>query len=330
MNDVERPLVSIIVPVFNVEQYLSKCLTSIKNQIFRDYELLLIDDGSTDASGKICDDFQKDNSRTYVVHVNVNLGVSAARNLGLQCAKGKYVTFIDSDDVVESDYLDCLIKPIRMYDCELVICGYQRIITRDNRIECVSTSDNMYGVLSDDYYRLPYSTASIDGPVCKLYYLEIIRKNDIVFPVGVNWREDLQFNLLYFRHVKHYYFVNSMPYNYYHRNNFSLSKTITEETVKYDEVAISKLNDYLKDMKVRYASRILAKMIKLCVLRVVKYKLSYSLVCSFINMYRKFNIDYYEIHNFKDSIFFILLQMNLPIALYVYFLLFRIKLILRN
>lgn len=108
-------MLSIIVPVYNVESYLSKCIKSVLSQSLSDYELLLIDDGSTDASGKICDEFGQDNSRIRVFHKK-NGGVSSARNLGIEKANGEFVSFLDSDDWVTDDYVSTILDNIRGYD----------------------------------------------------------------------------------------------------------------------------------------------------------------------------------------------------------------------
>lgn len=103
--------VSVIVPVYNVERYLKRCVNSIINQTYNDFELLLVDDGSTDLSGKICDELKQADQRIKVFHKK-NGGLSDARNYGLQFAKGKYITFIDSDDFVSADYIDILYNSI--------------------------------------------------------------------------------------------------------------------------------------------------------------------------------------------------------------------------
>ena len=110
------PLVSVIVPVYKVENVSHYCIDSILNQTFMDFELILIDDGSPDNSGKICDEYAKIDSRVKVVHKE-NEGVSAARNAGLELAKGKYICFVDSDDYIQRDYLERLIlaKKSRKY-----------------------------------------------------------------------------------------------------------------------------------------------------------------------------------------------------------------------
>ena len=115
-------MVSIIVPIYNVEQYISKCIESILAQTYRDFELILVDDGSPDNCGKICDEYAKQDSRVHVIHQE-NKGVSAARNAGISLAKGEYIMLVDSDDFITENMLE------KMHDCiaesgsDIVICG---------------------------------------------------------------------------------------------------------------------------------------------------------------------------------------------------------------
>lgn len=116
-------LLSIIVPVYNVEKYLSDCINSILNQTYRDFELILIDDGSTDLSGKICDEYSKKDSRIKVIHKN-NMGCSAARNTGINFATGDLVAFADSDDLIDSDMYDILIENIDFTNSDVSACSF--------------------------------------------------------------------------------------------------------------------------------------------------------------------------------------------------------------
>ena len=104
-------MISVIVPIYNVEKYLIKCIESIINQTYKDLEIILVDDGSTDSSGKICDEFATKDNRIKVIHKK-NGGLSSARNIGLDICKGNYISFIDSDDYIELDMYEKMIKII--------------------------------------------------------------------------------------------------------------------------------------------------------------------------------------------------------------------------
>ena len=119
-----NPQISIIVPVYNVEKYIRRCVESILAQTYSAFELILVDDGSSDRCGDICDEYAEKDHRIIVIHQE-NHGVSAARNVGLEIAKGKYITFCDSDDEIDINYLWSLLAPPDSFD--LVVEGFQYI-----------------------------------------------------------------------------------------------------------------------------------------------------------------------------------------------------------
>lgn len=136
------PEISVIVPVYNCEKYLEKCINSILSQTFDDLELILINDGSSDNSGKICDEFKEKDSRVKIVHQK-NMGVSVARNVGLDVSEGKYIGFIDGDDYIESDMYEFLYNNIKKNEAEVAICGIANIFMKNNGSEKLTrqTSD---------------------------------------------------------------------------------------------------------------------------------------------------------------------------------------------
>lgn len=117
----ENQTFSIIVPVYDVEQYLENCINSVLNQSFRHFQLILVDDGSKDSSGEICDRFAQKDSRVKVIH-KPNAGVSAARNTGIDIATGQFICFIDSDDWIESEYLQKIVDEI--YDFDIFVLWF--------------------------------------------------------------------------------------------------------------------------------------------------------------------------------------------------------------
>lgn len=128
MND----LISIIIPVYNVEKYLKECLESVINQTYTNLEIILVDDGSTDSSGNICDEYKKRDTRIKVIHKE-NGGVSIARNLGLNNANGQYIGFIDSDDYVEPKYCEKLLKSIKENNVQCALCKFDKVYEKKNQ-----------------------------------------------------------------------------------------------------------------------------------------------------------------------------------------------------
>ena len=176
--------VSIIVPVYNTAQYLSACLDSILAQTFDDFELLLVDDGSTDDSPAICDGYKAKDDRVRVFHRR-NGGVSAARNLGVEQAKGDWICYVDSDDEVKPDYLKVMVE---------AICS-ERCLVMGNL-----SDDRMSGNLREDItqhgqemvrYLLETGALFLSGPVAKLFRRELLIENAIRFPEGIHYGEDM-------------------------------------------------------------------------------------------------------------------------------------------
>ena len=123
---INKKKLSIIIPVFNVEEYLPKCIESVVNQTYDNLEILLINDGSTDNSGVICDNFAHKDERVKVVHKE-NGGLSAARNLGLSLATGHYIAFLDSDDYIDSEMYETLVDALENADADIAACGFKEI-----------------------------------------------------------------------------------------------------------------------------------------------------------------------------------------------------------
>lgn len=128
-------MISIILPVYNTEQYVKKCITSIKEQTYKDWELIIIDNGSTDKSYAFCREEAKEDSRIKVFHQYQNKGVSMARNLGLERASGEFLTFIDADDWILPDYLEELLREQEKTGADMVVCSYRKVTEEDRNAD---------------------------------------------------------------------------------------------------------------------------------------------------------------------------------------------------
>lgn len=122
----ENPLITIVVPIYNVERFLRPCIESILGQTYKNLEIILVDDGSTDSCGKICDKYEKIDSRILVIHQE-NKGLSEARNAGIDAATGEYIAFIDSDDYVRGNYTETLLHALVENDAEIAVCSFQYV-----------------------------------------------------------------------------------------------------------------------------------------------------------------------------------------------------------
>jgi glycosyltransferase involved in cell wall biosynthesis len=196
------PELSIIVPVYKVEKYLPKCLDSILAQTFKDYELILIDDGSPDRCGRICDEYAVRDSRITVIHQG-NEGVSSARNKGLAIAKGRYVTFVDSDDAVDTNAYDAMLLKAKTSASDIVSCGVQYYTEngvfkrRDLTVECVCNQAEMLEAMFDLPNRL-------GGSCCnKIFRRDMIA--DLRYEETVSMGEDWLFLFQAFLRAKKLY-----------------------------------------------------------------------------------------------------------------------------
>lgn len=217
--------ISIIIPIYNAGLFLHKCLESIQNQTFTDYEVWLIDDGSTDQSGAICDLFATKDNRFHVLHKQNN-GVSSARNTGLKYAQGEWICFIDADDSVNENYLSTLVQHIGTQNDILIIQGYNTILP-NNKCLFKDFSNRLYE--STDIH-LAFKDLNINRcgfPFAKLYNADIIRQHHIRFIESIHYAEDVMFMLTYLCHCSAIQTIEGRNYNYYIRNNIpSLSQRI--------------------------------------------------------------------------------------------------------
>lgn len=205
--------ISVIIPVYNTGLYLADCLDSVLAQQFTDWECLLVDDGSTDDSSSICNLYADHDNRFKVFHIE-NSGVSAARNLGIDCASGTYIAFIDSDDTVDSEYLAGLYEAMIRVKAGLIVCGQK--LVRLSGIEINTAPQGLITIGSEDSERFVELNQKflLYGPVVKLYHSAIIKKHRIRFPLGIQYGEDLIFNFEYLRYVNDIFVVDMPSYNY--------------------------------------------------------------------------------------------------------------------
>ena len=221
----EQPGITVIIPVYNVEPFLQKCIDSILAQTYHEFEVLLINDGSNDNSGKICDYNESNDTRIKVFHKK-NEGVSIARNLGLKHASGKYVTFIDSDDWIDKKYLETLWK--NSTGSDLIISGYHTQ-NKNLRLEAYLPKketflNGQFKSLYEDYIR----TAIIKAPWCKLFSSEIIKKNKLQFNTEMTLGEDTIFTFGFLSVAKNISVIDYSGY-YWRYNSSSLSRVVDSD-----------------------------------------------------------------------------------------------------
>lgn len=222
-------MVSIIVPIYNSQEYLHKCLNSILRQSYRNFELILVDDGSKDDSGKILDDYKSRDSRIIVIH-KPNGGVSSARNAGLEVAQGKYILFIDSDDYVEENYVQTMLEN---ENGDWLFSGI--IDFANNRGETPFVFPNRIFNLNDEQDYFTFITLGLfNAPFPKLYQASIIKHYAIRFNTEISFAEDREFNLCYMQYVNQIRTLSYIGYHYRGDTPGSLAKTAKRNQVVHD------------------------------------------------------------------------------------------------
>lgn len=225
--------ISIIVPVYKVEKYLARCVDSILGQSYKNFELVLVDDGSPDNCGKICDEYAKKDCRVKVVHKK-NGGLGSARNAGMDRAKGDYYIFVDSDDWIESEYL-CRGIPLieKNYDC--IISGYYIDFTGVNKTIKMKNPENKAFIGMDQTKELLTMLDSVGmfNTTCnKIYRAELIKKHNIRFEESVRSGEDLSFNAIYFSIARSYYMMTFLSYHYMREGEVTLTNKFDPDLYK--------------------------------------------------------------------------------------------------
>lgn len=244
-------IVSVIIPVYNSEQYLRECIDSVLEQSYTDFELLLINDGSTDSSGKICDEYALKDVRVKVFHKE-NGGVSSARNLGISKSKGDWITFVDSDDLITDHYFEALKK--EDISADLILLNIKRF-SGQKEFEFVGFNDSLLN--RKDFMKhftfFPY----LSGPYAKFYKTSIIQQNNVLFDIHLQNYEDSLFNLEYIYHCKLIQLSQTGIYLY--RNS---PGSLSKQPPRLDAIShyfhkivhVLKVHEHDEEIKIKYLS----------------------------------------------------------------------------
>ena len=245
------PEVTVVVPVFNVEKYLHQCIESLLNQTYRNLEIILVDDGSTDNSGAICDKYRQKDQRIKVIH-KCNQGLGFARNSGMKETTSDYITFMDSDDYADEDMIEELMRPIIDENADTVIGGFKKVNDEKKILFIDSYNKKTYindAVYNDFFIRILGSSPGNHDFVRmsvwnSIYSMKIIKEHDIVFPSErIMISEDLIFGAVYYKYARVVSVISSSKYNYRY-NTTSLSE-------KYRANKFQLVNDLYLEMKKR-------------------------------------------------------------------------------
>ena len=242
------PLVSIIVPVYNAENYIERCVESILGQEYQNIEVILADDGSTDKSGRICDDIAEKDKRVIVIHKE-NTGVSDTRNIAIERAAGVYLQFVDSDDWLAPNATELLVRTARVNECDLVISDFYRVVgdrvsqKGDIEDDSLMTREEFAGYMmenpADFYYGVLWN---------KLYRREIIVEHNLRMDKNISWCEDFMFNLEYIRFAERFMAVQVPIYYYVWRKGSLVSQGASgiSGTIKMKLTVFEYYNNFYK------------------------------------------------------------------------------------
>lgn len=237
----KKPLVSVIIPVYNIEEFVARCLVSILDQSFIDYEVIIVDDGSTDGSGEVCDEFARKDKRVRVFH-NKNMGLSGARNFGIQKAVSEMIALVDGDDFVDRDFIEKMYGAMVETDVDVVVCGYNGIRPRSR----VVSGEEACAALLVKQENLEIVAWN------KLYKKKLFTKNEIYYPVGEKHEDALTTYKLLFQANRVAYITESL-YNYVSRDDSIMNKAsvsdrlIMREKAAQEAVVYFKRDEELKD-----------------------------------------------------------------------------------
>lgn len=253
-----KALISLIIPVYKVEKYLEKCIQSVINQTYENLQIILVDDGSPDNCGKICDEYAKKDHRIEVIHKS-NGGLSDARNKGLEIAKGEYIGFVDSDDYIEADMYEVLYNLLKQYNADVSICNFYTVSQGKISIKNADNGINEYNrieILKEILLDKNIQSYAWN----KLYKKELF--DEIKYPIGKKY-EDIGTTFYLLEKCNKVVVTGKSEYYYINRQD-SIVNNVTESTItdyielimqRYDyiEENIRELSSYNKD----YLKRIL-------------------------------------------------------------------------
>lgn len=229
------PIISVIVPVYKVEKYLERCVSSLINQSLEDMEIILVDDGSPDQSGALCERLQEKDERILVIHKK-NGGLSSARNAGMKVARGKYIGFVDSDDDVELDMFQVMVAVAELNNADFVMSDYIRV-TQEGNSTLISTNLKSGSYLKEDIVKNIYPSLimgeNIDyGPILSvwrcIYNRAFLAKNNIMFAEDVKWSEDNLFSAMVSYCANRFVYLKEKGLYHYYQNPGTITTSYRE------------------------------------------------------------------------------------------------------
>ena len=296
-------MISVIMPAYNTENKILEMLNSIARQTYKDYELIVVNDGSTDKTLEVCNKFKLDNSNINMKIIDKkNGGVSSARNIGIENInkKSEYIIFVDSDDLLEHNMFEVLIKNIKEYD--YVICNYYTLVDNQKNVENYKKEE----ITKDNFIEL-YNVQAFNPLWNKIFRTEIILRNNIRFNKDLKVGEDLEFVSRYIAHTRRNgIIIPDVLYNYFKINsnsNFKIREDAARNCIQVNDLVIENLNHRFNFDKIT-----LDRINLLCVISILRrYKLwlkSGSILKNYIKIlkdFKKLNLEKYKLDLSDDK-----------------------------
>ncbi|MDO1605764.1 glycosyltransferase [Lactobacillus sp. YT155] len=234
----EDYIFTVVMPIYNAEEYLKKSLDSFVDQSFKDFQLIMIDDQSSDDSVAICEQYTKEYENFKLIQHKENQGVSAARNTGIHEANSQYITFVDSDDWVDPEYLAFFVEAFEENDIDLACCGFMVETDKNSKQKGIFKNTGAVVDRNELLKRIISANGSVMGYAWnKAYKLELIKKNDLSFATDVNLMEDAIFNVQYVSTTDNFYYSTKPLYHYYQRKNSTSHNYFAINNIKDVSVA---------------------------------------------------------------------------------------------
>ena len=244
--DDQNDLISVIVPAYNIADYIERGVNSVRSQTYRNLEIIVVDDGSTDKTGAICDRIASEDRRVQVIH-NVNGGPAEARNVGIARARGSYIGFVDGDDWIDSDMYEKMLSSLKEQQADIAICRYRRVYKTHTEDQSVDRAILFEGQEALQYYVQETEEYDIQNAAWnKLYKREILA--NITFPAG-KWYEDIMFATMALSHADRCIYLDTACYNYIIDREGSIMNTQINPRTFTDQIpAYYEKTKFLKEL----------------------------------------------------------------------------------
>ncbi len=260
-------MISVIIPMYNSAAAIERCLVSVMRQSFRDTEIIVVDDGSTDGGGDVVRDLAAEDHRIRYIRQE-NGGVSRARNRGLEEARGEYICFIDSDDAVSKEYLSSMYDCMQKTGADVVMCGYREVQGDHSRDLVLSgeAMESLKGTLREDLVILRYY---ISSPCMKIFRKDRVEALHLRFREDMALAEDRYFNNHYFAQCRTVAFVNRAQYIYY-RSDTGLSRAATASCFENEMENLAYMIRFMEDAQIERREAIIAEYMCQCIRRYIR------------------------------------------------------------